>query len=223
MIVEETLKIAATILIAYLCGSIPFGFLIGKLKGIDIRQHGSGNIGATNVTRVIGRGWGRTCFVLDLVKGFLPVMAACCLTKYGYVSDNLKILPCIAALATVCGHIWPVWLKFMGGKGVSTAAGAILALSPVALPAAGVVWVIVFFASRYVSLASISAAATLPIFCWGFGKYGIGPEPSLPEQYLLILIAAIAILKHTSNIKRLLQGTENRFSKKTSGDENEKK
>lgn len=210
--------IALTALGAYLSGSIPFGFLIGKAHGLDIREHGSGNIGATNVTRVIGKWWGRGCFALDFLKGCLPVLAVKLLIDRGLVTDAAGILPSLAMFFAVAGHIWPVWLGFQGGKGVSTAAGAILALSPLPLLSAIAVWVIVFLIGRYVSLASILAAALLPVFCWLFRRCGIG-HLSSTEFILLTLLAALAILKHTSNIKRLLNGTENRFARKKDAQE----
>jgi len=212
---QMTIALLLSVIGAYLCGSIPFGLLIGKLKGIDIRRHGSGNIGATNVTRVIGKGWGKLCFALDFLKGCLPVLALVVLTgQTGCLKDQYGILPCAAALAAVCGHVYPVWIGFKGGKGVSTAAGAILALSPLPLLTALAVWVAVFYISRYVSLASILAAAFLPAACWLYGLAGIGRKASATELGLLVLLAVLTILKHASNIKRLCNGTENRFEKK---------
>lgn len=219
--------------VSYLIGSIPFGLLIGKMKGIDIRQHGSGNIGATNVTRTVGRGWGKLCFLLDFLKGALPVCIVSALVipdsgetvvpvivkffrtfvnGHQIFSDPGGILPCISGLAAVVGHIWPIYLKFKGGKGVSTAAGAILALNPLSLLSAGAVWVIVFFASRYVSLASILAAVSMPVFCILYRITGIA-QAQKPEIFLFFLLAALAVVKHTSNIKRLRAGTESRFER----------
>lgn len=213
---EITWNILLTALCAYCAGSIPSGFLIGKAKGIDIRLAGSGNIGATNVTRVIGKAWGRVCFFLDFMKGALPVLIMVFLTKHrGILPDEAGILPGTAAFCAVCGHIWPCWLGFRGGKGVSTAAGAILALSPLPLLSAGAVWVTVFFASRYVSLASVISAALLPCFALLYNHFRIGTKASGPELILLFLLAALTILKHQSNIRRLRAGTENRFGKKS--------
>ena len=215
---------------SYLVGAVPFGFLIGKMKGVDIRKHGSGNIGATNVTRVVGKGWGRLCFFLDFLKGAIPVIAASMLSdreSSQFVVDHLPawlkaesclpdpagLLACVAAFAAVCGHIWPVYLNFKGGKGISTAAGAILALNPLSLLSAGVVWAIVFFASRYVSLASIAAAAAIAVFCVVYKVAGLS-NANLPETILLFLLAVLAITKHASNIRRLRAGTESRFERK---------
>ena len=214
---------------SYLIGAIPFGYLIGRMKGLDIRKHGSGNIGATNVTRVVGKGWGRLCFFLDFLKGAIPVIAASMLSNRPssqFVVEHLPewlnmeclpdrdgLLACVAAFAAVCGHIWPVYLNFKGGKGVSTAAGAILALNPLSLLSAGAVWAIVFFASRYVSLASISAAVSIAVFCVVYKVAGLS-NASRPEITLLFLLAALAVTKHASNIKRLREGTENKFERK---------
>ena len=210
---EMTLCYGAAVALPYLTGSIPFGFLIGKMKGVDIRTQGSGNIGATNVTRVIGKNWGRLCFALDLLKGILPVLTAVLFVRHGQWEDPFGVLPSLAALSTVCGHIYPVYLHFHGGKGISTAAGAILALNPPSLLSAGVVWAAVFLLSRYVSLASILAAISLPVFAW-IMKYSGVWNCSATEMVLFCVLAALALLRHTSNIKRLLNGTESRFTKK---------
>lgn len=213
MPLETTIITTATILIAYLIGALPFGYLIGKFNGLDIRQHGSGNIGATNVTRVVGKWWGRLCFLLDFVKGVVPVLVTGYLVRTDYLNDNAGVLQAFAAFATVAGHIWPIYLGFKGGKGISTAAGAIIALNAPTLISAGILWGIIFFASRYVSLASVLAAASLPFFCWFFKYFGIH-DATKAEFVLLTLLAILTILKHTSNIKRLLKGTESRFVKK---------
>ncbi|MBR2426255.1 MAG: glycerol-3-phosphate 1-O-acyltransferase PlsY [Lentisphaeria bacterium] len=229
---ETGLTAITVIAVSYLIGSIPFGLLIGKLKGKDIRKEGSGNIGATNVTRVVGKGWGKLCFALDFLKGALPVLIVSYLTPkalfpfltdltpaawqefyMNQLHDPLAVLPSLAAFATVSGHIWPIYLKFKGGKGVSTAAGAILALNPLALIGAALVWVITFFTSRYVSLASILAACSMPLFVIGLTIFTKN-RASFPEIILFFLLAVLTVLKHSSNIKRLRDGTENRFEKK---------
>ena len=208
--------ITAVVIVSYLIGSIPFGFLIGKLRGIDIRRQGSGNIGATNVTRVVGPLYGKLCFFLDFLKGVLPSGTALFLTEQAHmVEDPYRLLPALATYAVVAGHIWPVYLKFKGGKGISTAAGAILPLSPWAVLIGFASWGVVFKASGYVSLASITAAVVLPasaVLLRLFHLSGASPAAIV----LFLLLGVLAILKHTSNIKRLLNGTENRFSR---GDE----
>ena len=216
------LSVIATVILSYLAGSIPFGFLIGKMKGIDIREHGSGNIGATNVTRVVGKWWGKGCFFCDFLKSALPVTLVIFLCRKGCFADPWGLLPSLAAFCAVAGHIFPVWLKFKGGKGISTAAGAVLALNPPALLAAGIVWAVLFFAFRYVSLASIFAAAGLPFFAWGAAKLGFCNCTNV-ELGLFILLAILAVVKHISNIKRLLNGTESRFTKKKDREEKEEK
>lgn len=206
---------AVTVIGAYLCGSVPFGLLIGKAKGIDVRKAGSGNIGATNVTRVVGKGWGKFCFALDFFKGCLPVLLADCAVRCFGVPDEIGLLPALAAFFAVCGHIWPVWIGFKGGKGVSTAGGAILALSPVPVLIGLAAWVCVFFASRYVSLASITAAVVVPTAAFLCKAFHVGPrELSIPDLVLFCILCIMTIVKHTSNIKRLCNGTENRFEKK---------
>ena len=191
---------------AYLIGSIPFGLLIGKLNGKDIRKEGSCNIGATNVTRVVGKWWGKLCFLCDFLKGFLPVFAVMCL----YPADGWLIA--LTALAAMLGHVFPVYLKFKGGKGISTAGGAALALCPLAVLIAATVWVLVFLISRYVSLASLAAALALPLSAWLL-KIFAGTDLPLPVGILLILFALLAFWRHSSNIVRLMNGTENRFDK----------
>jgi len=194
---------------AYLVGAIPFGLVIGKLHGVDIRKVGSGNIGATNVTRAVGRTAGKVCFALDLLKGALPVLAA------QLIYPGVYWLPLVCGAAAVVGHIFPVYLKFRGGKGVSTAAGVALALAPLPLVCAAAIWVASFFIWRYVSLASILAALTLPLFALLFIRLGWGTATA--RSWLtfgfLTAAAAITVLRHTENIKRLLNGTENRFGK----------
>jgi len=213
---ETLLVFAATLAGSYLIGSIPFGYLIGKFKGIDIRTQGSGNIGATNVTRVIGKNWGRLCFALDLLKGAVPVVVAnCLLDDLSWTSHNTAgLLVVLTAFIVVVGHIYPIYLGFKGGKGVSTAAGAILALNPLAVLCAAAVWGIVFFSSRYVSLASICAAVALPAAAWVLAHFA-GVSFSRPEMILLLVFALLTVVRHISNIKRLLNGTESRFVKKT--------
>lgn len=197
---------------AYLVGAIPFGFIIGKLYGVDVRKAGSGNIGATNVTRTVGKTAGKVCFALDLVKGALPVLAALLI----YQGEKYAWLALACGAAAIAGHIFPVYLKFKGGKGISTAAGVALALAPLPLVGAAAVWVAVFFIWRYVSLASIVAAITLPLLAWLFIFLGIGSEAARSWVTLVFfaVVALLAVLRHTGNIKRLFNGTESRFGKK---------
>lgn len=221
-------------LIALLAGSVPFGLLIARARGIDIRAHGSGNIGATNVLRVCGKGPGITCLVLDLLKGLLPVVLAVNLlpidgrpiqVPVGFLSNWAHVVPeagalgaqivhILTALAAVVGHNHSPWVGFKGGKGVATSAGVLLALMPVGVLCLLVVWVIVFVASRYVSLASVIAAASLPFFTlygsWTHGRIQDGTW-NKPLFALSLLIAIMVVWKHRSNLQRLRAGTENRF------------
>lgn len=229
---EIAIAAVCAVIVSYLCGSIPVGYLIGRMHGIDIRTKGSGNIGATNVTRVIGSRWGKLCFFLDFFKGFLPVVLFSILTPGAVLAflpdswfagavclpDPWGLLPSLAAFAAVAGHIWPCWLGFRGGKGVSTAAGAAFALDPPAVLLAGLVWAGVFFASRYVSLASMLAAASMPLWAILFRVLGL-TRSSVPEIVLFVLLAILTIVKHASNIRRLCNGTESRFTKKTDTEE----
>lgn len=191
------------IISAYLIGSIPFGFLLARFwKGIDIRKHGSGNIGATNVWRTLGKGPGIIVLLLDALKGVTAVMLA---KQLG--TNDLVALG--AALAVMAGHSFPLWLGFKGGKIIATGAGAVLAITPVPLLLALLVWVTTVALSRYVSLGSILAAISLPIWVALFDR-----EPS--TLVFSLLAASFAVWKHSSNIKRLLNGTEFRIGQKKS-------
>jgi len=209
---EQIIVIVMAVVLAYFCGSIPFGYIIGRIQGVDVRVTGSCNIGATNVTRCVGKWSGKLCFLLDFVKGLVPVLAAELVLGHGDFSagrEHWAVL--LVVVAAILGHIFPVFLNFKGGKGVSTAAGAIIALAPVPLCIGLVVWVMVFFVSRYVSLASICAAATVPVVQW---ILVLADHKSQPVAVLLTVVAALAIFRHRANITRLLNGTENRFGKK---------
>ncbi len=205
---------------SYLLGSIPWAYIIGRFNGIDIRMHGSGNVGATNVLRVLGKGWGYGCFALDFLKGAGPVLAATLLARKAEGGAD-AYAPMIAVFATVAGHVWPVWLKFKGGKGVATAAGTLLPLAPLPAVAALLVWVVSFKIGRYVSLASIIAAAALPVAAFGLHFGGVNPFPLVewgPLRTALlgvcVVLTVLVIAKHHGNIRRLLDGTESRFGKK---------
>lgn len=211
----------AWVVVAYLCGSIPFGLLIGFARGVDVRQAGSGNLGTTNVGRVLGRKWGILCFALDVLKGLLPVLAAG--LALGYVGAA-RLQPQEAwrwlavATAAVLGHVFPVWLAFKGGKGVATGLGVMLGFWPVlTLPglAAAATWVIVVKLSRYVSLASMAAAVSLPIYLLIMAPLtGLVADSRPPFLLVTSFMALLVILRHRSNIARLLAGTENKVGKK---------
>ncbi len=212
---SDTITAVFMILGSYLLGSIPWGFIIGRCYGVDVRTVGSKNIGATNVTRTVGRIPGKICFVLDFLKGGLPVLAAKQVAATGAWQGGADWVIIAVMLATIIGHIFPVFLQFKGGKGISTAAGAIMALAPYPLLVSLAVWVVVFFVSRYVSLASISAPAVLPVVAWAFSMGNIGADVARSKLTLIFLtvVAVLAVVRHHSNIRRLLNGTESRFGK----------
>jgi len=182
---------------AYLLGSIPTGLLLGKAYGIDVRKEGSGNIGATNLYRTVGRKVGVMTLAGDCLKGMLPVLAV----KYSSLPVEYAAW---VGLAAFCGHVFSVFLRFRGGKGVATALGVFLALSPLAVAIAVGVFVVLMLVWRYVSLGSIAAAAVMPIAVWALGEGRV-------VGVVTMIVAVIVIIRHSENIKRLVAGTENRF------------
>ncbi|MGV3771413.1 MAG: glycerol-3-phosphate 1-O-acyltransferase PlsY [Verrucomicrobiales bacterium] len=194
-----------TALAAYFVGSIPTGYLLARARGVDIRSTGSGNIGATNVFRILGKTAGITVLLIDALKGFIP----CKYFHFGATPETLEVHALIAGLFAILGHNYTCWLRFKGGKGIATSAGVLLALTPKGFLIVLVVWLVVFALSKYVSLASITAAASLPIAVYFTG----GTTRIL---ILTTVLSALAIYKHKGNIQRLMNGTENRFGKKKS-------
>ena len=197
--------LAALLPVAYLVGSVPCGFLLARAVGIDLRQTGSGNIGATNVFRCAGKTLGIIAFVLDALKGFLP---AFCLPAL-YVSSAPPApvwLGLACGVAAVPGHNWPVWLGFKGGKGVSTSAGMLLGVAPAAVGIGFAVFVPVVILTRWVSLSSMLAA--LAVAASGFAFYRAS-NPILVAA--LCLLALLVVWRHRANIRRLLDGTEPRI------------
>jgi len=197
---------------AYLVGSIPFGFLVGKMRGKDIRTLGSKNIGATNVYRTVGKSWGILAFACDFLKGLLPTLAA---QRYG----NADWLPLTVGIMTVAGHMWTCFMKFKGGKGIATGFGMLVALTPVLVLAAFAVWVVVMLVSHYVSLGSIVAAAFLMVTVWlpwcdWFGCCMLRNCRGYHDLPLCIVVSALcafAIWKHKKNIVRLLSHAESKI------------
>jgi len=202
------------IFLIYLVGGIPFGFIAGKmLRGIDIREHGSKNVGATNVFRVVGKGPGLTVYLLDALKGFLPVLISKTLWPSSNVPDQWFYIG--AGLAAILGHVFTPYLRFKGGKGVATASGVLLALEPAATLIALGSFVLVLVAFGYVSLGSIVALMGFPISAAiiRIVKY---QNPLVPIVALGWLITILIVLTHKKNIVRLLNGTENKFRLKKS-------
>ncbi len=184
--------------LAFIFGSVPFGYVIGKLKGVDVRQHGSGNIGATNVSRVLGKKYGALVLFLDALKGALPVLI---LKVLGFSLEYQVI----AGFFAILGHCFSPFLKFKGGKGVATGLGVFLVVSPKITLIAFFIFLLVFFLTRYVSLSSITAALSYPVIFKLFGK------PSDFTSLLIFLTAFVVVGKHYQNIIRLLKGEEKRF------------
>lgn len=197
-------------LASYLVGSVPVGYLVGRLRGVDIRRAGSGNIGATNVFRVIGKPWGVLVFLIDFLKGLAPVLAANALPAALPDAAAPGALPgLVAGLAAILGHNHPVWLGFRGGKGVATSAGALVGIMPLVVLCAMLVWLAVFLPTRLVSLASILAALSLPLLYAGVTRWLGGFDPL--ALTLAVVIAVLAVWRHRSNIARLRAGTEHRM------------
>ncbi len=214
----EIAVLVVLVLVAYALGSIPWGLVIGRAKGLDIRKHGSGNIGATNVRRVLGRRCGILCCLLDIAKGLVPVLIAAAVT--GSLQRGTAVVPALCAGAAVAGHVWPITLGFKGGKGVATTIGAILALAPWSVLIALLGWYAVFRVSRYVSVASMAAAVILPASAAALNGLGLA-SVRRPTLVLLLLLAVLIIVRHRTNLVRLFQGTENRFERKPKPDDSQ--
>jgi acyl phosphate:glycerol-3-phosphate acyltransferase len=200
-------------LVGYFFGSFPAGYFAGRLAGVDVRREGSGNIGATNVLRVLGKKWGYPVFAIDAFKGFAAVRVAFILVNYWpSAKPDAEYIAIFTALTCVAGHTFPVWLRFKGGKGVATSAGALVGLVPLAVPFVLLVWILVFEVSRYVSLASIIAAISLPIIVALFARWKFVDTWAL--IYFSVAIMLLVLWRHRSNFSRLLNGTEQRFRRK---------
>lgn len=223
-------------IIAFLLGSIPFGLLIAKSKGINIREHGSGNIGATNVLRTVGKKYGITCFVLDFLKGLIPALLGYSIYKYAGADETMTIgfirehafdfgndqfkaqsFQVFTGLCAILGHNYSPWVNFKGGKGIATSAGVLAAFMPFGLPILIAIFFLTFKLTRYVSLASIIGSLSLPILVLAgsavHGKLQNGTW-NKPLFFFAVFIALMAVWKHRSNIKKLLAGEEYKFEKK---------
>ena len=201
---NTTLVAAAWILAAYLIGGIPFGFLIGKMRGVDVRTVGSKNIGATNVFRTVGKGWGLLAFACDVLKGLIPVLLA------RYFGCGWRYLPLAVGIACVVGHMLTPYMNFRGGKGVATAFGMLLGLIPALVGVAFALFAVVFALSHYISLGSCTAALFLAVAVW-FPWLGCAGRADLPQAILVTAIALFVVWKHRSNIGRLVRGEENKI------------
>ncbi len=203
---SPTVQFILCALASYMVGAIPFGLLIARSRGVDIRAVGSGNIGATNVFRAVGKPYGIAVYLLDMGKGLCGACLLPALIARGSASTELAI---VSGFMAVIGHNWPVYLGFKGGKGIATTSGVLLGLAPGAVVTGLCVWAAVFFSSRYVSLGSILASASVAVYAWI--AYA---ETDKPLAVALTVLALIGILRHRTNIRRLLNGTENRFQRK---------
>ena len=219
---QEDILIAGIWLVAaYLVGGIPFGFIIGKARGVDVRTVGSKNIGATNVFRTVGKGWGLIAFACDVLKGMLPTLAAKWYIASGYALPQPQPwyeaeLPLFVGIACVLGHMLTPYItdekgrRFHGGKGVATAFGMLIGLIPAMVGTAFVLFAVVFACSNYISLGSCGAALFLAIAIW-FPILGTAGYHDIPQCVLVTLISLFIIWKHRANIGRLVHGNENKI------------
>lgn len=191
---------------SFLVGGVPFSYLAGKVaRGIDLRQHGSGNLGASNTFRILGARWAAPVLVLDVLKGFVPVVLAAGIGERGGAQEPW--LEIVAATAAILGHLFSPYLRFSGGKGIATSAGAFLALQPWAFLGAFGVWAGVFAWRRIMSLASLAAALSLPLLVWVTGRLRPG-DSHWSVLAASTIITVVVVIKHRSNIRRLRRGTE---------------
>ena len=213
---EDKIVFAAWVLGAYLIGGIPFGYIIGKMRGVDVRTVGSKNIGATNVFRTVGKKWGLLAFFCDVMKGMLPVLASKIFIHHSTLLAPTSSLPLVVGIACVVGHMLTPYItdekgrRFHGGKGVATAFGMLLGLVPALVGTAFGIFALVFACSNYISLGSITAAGFLAVAIW-FPILGTAGYHDLPQCVLVTLIALFIIWKHRANIGRLVHGNENKI------------
>jgi glycerol-3-phosphate acyltransferase PlsY len=203
-------QLAISLVVGYLLGSLPFGFLVARAKGVNIFEVGSKNPGATNVRRVLGSGPGNLVFFLDALKGALATgwpLLMCSLKGGSCDPDEISAMSVAGLIGALLGHSFSCFTKFRGGKGVATATGGLLVLMPIALLIGAAVWAITFYSTRYVSLASILASVAMPI-----AAFFLKVQPLLLG--LTILIAVLVVVRHRTNIQRLMAGTESKFVKK---------
>ena len=205
------LPVVIALAVGYLLGALPFGYLVARAHAVDIFKAGSGSSGATNVKRVLGAKAGNTVFALDVLKGVAAaglwrIVEFKSAIEPGNLDPN-SVTPLVGLVGALLGHSFSCFTRFKGGKGVATGAGGLLVLLPLATLIAGAAWIIVFYASRYVSLASIVASIVLPLAAW------LQQQPVLLIGFAA-LVTVFVVVRHLSNIRRLIDGTENRFARK---------
>jgi len=200
-------------LVAYLLGSTAFGLLLGFLKGVDIRESGSGNVGATNAGRVLGRPFGIAAFVGDFAKGWIPV--AWIAPALAASPERAPSLAVLCGAAAVCGHVWPVYFRFRGGKAVATGCGAVVALDPLVFLGGGLVWLLLIATTRMVGLASLGMAFAFPAIAWWRADAQDGDTAVV---WGTLALALLVLLRHRANIARMLAGTEPRVGAKRPAD-----
>jgi glycerol-3-phosphate acyltransferase PlsY len=218
---ESFIKLGIIALISYIIGSFPTAYLISKkFFGFDIREKGSGNMGSTNAIRILGLKWGLAVQIIDISKGILAIIVASFLGKdivlptVVNMFQDITVVKAIAGTFAVIGHIWSVFVRFRGGKGINTAAGMLLAITPLDVGIALLIFIVAVILSGYISLGSITAALALPSSM--FVRYNLlhnnipGYDPVI---YIIMLLTSILVYQHRKNISRLIKGTENKFSK----------
>ena len=202
------INIILGLICAYLLGAVPTAYIVTKLfKGVDIRNQGSGNMGATNVMRVVGKGAGAFVLIVDIAKGFLAVTILAQLFYKPELIININLLKILMGAGAISGHNWTIFLGFKGGKGVATSAGVLLGFSPIVMGLAVVIWILLVFITRYVSLSSIVVSIVVPILMFLFKQ---------PKEFLILtaLMCPVIIYRHKSNIKKLIRGEESKIGKR---------
>lgn len=212
----DIFKIALLFVASYLLGGIPTGYLIGRLKGIDIRQHGSGNPGTANVYRTLGKVPGIITFLVDFLKGFAPTLVA---AQFFFEPGSMDFskghwwIPVTAGALAIAGHIWTIFLSFKGGKGVATAAGVFMALLPIPTAGAFVVFGIAVAITSHISVGSMAASVALPILCFVLAK-----DYQKPFTLLALTVCILIFYTHIANIRRILAGAELSFKHRRAGE-----
>ena len=203
----------AIAVLSYLIGSIPAGYLVARCVGVDIRRAGSGNIGATNVLRVLGKPYGYGVFLFDFLKGVGAVrLSILMMNRLHPVQEHTEFVGIAAGVLCVIGHVYPIWLGFKGGKGVATSIGVVFGLMPLAALVVVIVWFVVFQTTKYVSVASVAAALALPFAAIFIGH--LQKTNGMAFVYFSICLTVVIVWRHRSNLSRLMKGTEQSFKRK---------